>query len=115
MSSAGDMPIPLKQALRKLGQDIRDSRRRRRPPGALLAERTSMCRVTLGKIEKGDPAVSHGNYAMTLFVLSLLSLHGRLADLADVRADATGLALYKENLPQRIRRSSAKPKPNDRG
>lgn len=71
-----------------------------------------MSRVTLGKLEKGDPRVSLGNYAMTLFVLGLL---GRLADLADVRADATGLALDERNLPQRIRRSSAKPKPNDRG
>ncbi len=103
----GAIPIPLKRALRKLGQDIRDARRRRRMPVALVAERASMSRVTLGKIEKGDPGVSLGNYAMTLFVLGLSD---RLADLADVRADAIGLELDGERLPERIRQSSPKPK-----
>ena len=99
------IPIPLKRTLRKLGQDIRDARRRRRMPVALVAERASMSRVTLGKIEKGDPGVSLGNYAMTLFVLGFSD---RLADLADVRTDATGLELDEERLPQRIRQRKVK-------
>lgn len=98
------MPVPLKRALRKLGQDIRDARLRRRMPVALVAGRASINRVTLGKIEKGDPGVSLGNYAMTLFVLGLSE---RLADLADVRSDTTGLQLDEERLPERIRLSSA--------
>jgi transcriptional regulator with XRE-family HTH domain len=110
MNSRGAIPIPLKRALRKLGQDIRDARRRRRMPVALTAERASISRVTLGKIEKGDPGVSLGNYAMILFVFGLSD---RLADLADVRADATGLALEEERLPERIRRSSPKPRRKD--
>jgi hypothetical protein len=36
------------------------------------------------------------------FILGMLD---RLADLADVRSDTTGLALDRERLPQRIRRS----------
>ncbi|MCX6606737.1 MAG: hypothetical protein NTV52_24570 [Acidobacteria bacterium] len=112
MIDKGAMPVPLKRVLRKLGQDIRDARRRRRMPVALLAERASINRVTLGKIEKGDPGVSFGNYAMTLFVLGLSD---RLADLADVRTDATGLELDEERLPERIRLSSAgKPKRQDK-
>ena len=99
------MPIPVRRALRKLGQDIRDARRRRRMPVALVAERASISRVTLGKIEKGLPGVSLGNYAMTLFVMGLAD---RLADLADVRTDATGLELDEERLPIRIRQSSTK-------
>ena len=99
------MPIPVRRALRKLGQDIRDARRRRRMPVALVAERASISRVTLGKIEKGLPGVSLGNYAMTLFVMGLAD---RLADLADVRTDATGLELDEERLPLRIRQSSTK-------
>ena len=106
MSVKRVIPIPLKRALRKLGQDIRDARRRRRMPVALVAERASMSRVTLGKIEKGDPGVSLGKYAMTLFVLGLSD---RLADLADVRTDATGLELDEERLPQRIRQRKVKP------
>ncbi len=111
MSVNRAMPIPVRRALRKLGQDLRDARRRRRMPVALVAERASISRVTLGKIERGDPGVSLGNYAMTLFVMGLAD---RLADLADVRMDATGLELDEERLPVRIRQSSTK-KPKRKG
>lgn len=96
------LPIPARRALRTLGQDIRDARRRRRIPSALLAERASLSRTTLHKIELGEPGVSMGNYAAVLFALGLVS---RLAELADVRHDPTGLALAEERLPKRIRRS----------
>ena len=52
-------PVPVIRALRKLGHDIRDARRRRRIPVAILAERASISRMTLNKIEKGDAGVSH--------------------------------------------------------
>ena len=94
-------PIPVGRALRKLGSDVRDARRRRRIPVALMAERASISRTTLNKVEKGDPGVSLGNYATVLFVLGLLE---HLRDLADHRNDAVGLELEEERLPQRIRR-----------
>jgi transcriptional regulator with XRE-family HTH domain len=94
------IPIPAQRALRKLGQDIRDARRRRRIPVAIMAERASLSRMTLHKLEKGEPGVSMGAYATVLFVLGLAeSLYG----LADVKNDPTGLALEEERLPQRIR------------
>ena len=96
-----NLPLPVRRALRKLGGDIRDARRRRRIPTKIMAERASISRTTLNKVEKGDPGVSLGIYATVLFVLGL---HDRLAELADVRADAVGLELQEENLPQRIRR-----------
>lgn len=95
------LPLPVRRVLRKLGRDIRDARRRRRIPTAIMAERASISRTTLNKAEKGDPGVSLGNYATLLFVLGLSD---RLADLADVKYDAVGLGLEEENLPQRIRR-----------
>ena len=95
------VPIPVQRALRKLGQDFRDARRRRRIPVALLAERASISRTTLNKIEKGDPGVSMGAYATVLFVLGLVE---RLSGLADAGRDAVGLALEEEHLPRRIRR-----------
>jgi transcriptional regulator with XRE-family HTH domain len=95
-------PIPVGRALRKVGQDIRDARRRRRIPVAILAERASISRMTLHKVEKGEPGVSVGAYATVLFVLGMVE---RLANLADARNDAVGLALEEERLPQRIRRS----------
>ena len=93
-------PAPATRAIRKLGRDLRDARRRRRIPAAILAERASISRTTLVKIEKGDPGVSAGAYATVLFVLGL---HERLADIADVRHDAVGLELEEERLPKRIR------------
>lgn len=94
-------PLPVRRALHKLGADIRDARLRRRIPTALMAERASISRTTLHKIEKGDSGVSLGNYATVLFVLGLSE---RLTDLADVRTDTVGLTLEEENLPKRIRR-----------
>lgn len=94
------IPLPVSRALRKLGHDIRDARRRRRIPVAILAERASMSRMTLNKIENGDPGVSLGKYSTVLFALGMI---GRLADVADPRHDAVGLELDEERLPQRIR------------
>src|ERR1035438_5958749 len=94
------LPIPVARALRKLGHDIRDARRRRRIPVALLSERASISRMTLNKIEKGDPGVSFGRYATVLFSLGMA---GRLADVADPRHDAIGRELEEEHLRERIR------------
>ena len=104
------LPLPVLRALRKLGQDIRDARRRRRIPVAILAERASLSRMTLNRIEKGDAAVSIGNYATVLFALGLVE---RLADLADATQDRVGRELEEEQLPERIRlpRSRKQPKP----
>ena len=51
------LPLPVRRALRKLGQDIRDARRRRRIPTAVLAERASVSRATLVKIERAIRAL----------------------------------------------------------
>src|SRR5271154_5656801 len=96
------LPIPAARVLRRLGNDIRDARRRRRIPAAILAERASISRTTLNKIEDGDDGVYIGNYAAVLFALGLID---RLADLADATHDKTGRELEEEQLPERIRLS----------
>ena len=96
------LPLPVQRVLRKLGRDIRDARLRRRIPTTIMAERASVCRTTLNKVEKGDPGVSLGIYATLLFVLGLVD---RIGDLADARNDVVGRELEEENLPQRIRGS----------
>lgn len=93
-------PIPVKRALIKLGQDLCKARKRRRIPMQLAAERASISRATLSKIEKGDEGVSLGAYARILFVLGMI---GRLAELVDSASDELGLDLEAENLPKRIR------------
>src|ERR1700694_559629 len=101
--SSVDLPLPARHALRKLGHDMRDARRRRRIPVAIAAQRASISRTTLVKVEKGDPGVALGSYATFLFVMGMVE---RLADLADPRNDAVGLQLEEEHLPQRIRGAS---------
>ena len=94
------LPLPVRRALRKLGGDLRDARRRRRIPVAIAAERASISRTTLVKLEKGDPGVSMGTYATMLFVMGMTE---RVADLADARSDNVGRQLEEEHLPLRIR------------
>jgi DNA-binding XRE family transcriptional regulator len=96
------LPNPVTRVLKKLGHDIRDARRRRRIPVAILAERASISRTTLHKVEQGDPGVSLGACATVLFVLGMAD---RLGDLADAKHDSVGLALEEEHLPERIRLS----------
>ena len=100
MGKSRTYPLPVKRALRKLGQDISDARRRRRIPAELMAERSSINRMTLYKIERGEPGVAMGSYATVLFVLGLVQ---PLADLVASKNDAVGLALEEERLPKRIR------------
>lgn len=100
------MPTPhrssaaVRRSLRKLGLDLRDARRRRGLPAAVVAERAFTSRPTLQRIEHGDPAVSVGIYAAVLHALGFLD---RLSQLADPSQDVTGLALASERLPQRVR------------
>ena len=111
--SLSPVPIPVTRALRKLGHDIRDARRRRRIPVAILAQRASISRTTLNKVEKGDAGVSLGIYATVLFALGMID---RLTDLADPRHDTAGRELEEEHLPERIRLSrTRKPKPEATG
>lgn len=111
-SSPSRAPVPVIRALRKLGHDIRDARRRRRIPVAILAERASISRMTLNKVEKGDPGVSMGTYATILFALGMID---RFADVADPRNDTVGRELEEEHLPERIRLPRRKKAPENTG
>ncbi len=105
------MPTPhrpsaaVRRVLRKLGQDIRDARRRRQLPAAVVAERAFTTRPSLQRVEAGDPAASIGIYAAVLQALGLLD---GLGDVADPARDTTGLALASEQLPQRARLKRAR-------
>ncbi len=94
------MSIRVKRALSELGDDIRKARLRRRLPMEVVAERASISRTTLTKIERGDGGVALGNYAMVLNALGLLE---HLHELAAATNDQVGLALDEENLPRRVR------------
>lgn len=100
MRTTPPMPLPVKRALAKLGDDIRSARLRRRIPTTVMASRAFITRTTLSKVERGDPSVSFGTYATILFVLGMI---GGLSDLVDVSKDDLGLQLEDSRLPKRIR------------
>lgn len=100
------MPTPhrpsvgVRRALRNLGHDLRDARRRRGLPAGVVAERAFTSRPTLQRVERGDATVGIGIYAAVLQALGFLDA---LSQIADVSRDAAGVALASEKLPQRIR------------
>ena len=93
-------PNAVRRALRKLGQDIRDARKRRSLSMEIVADRAFTSRKTLKRIEDGDYGVSIGLYASVLHALGLLD---GLGDLAGPSNDTLGMSLASADLPKRIR------------
>jgi len=94
------LPPPTRRALAKLGQDLATARRKRHFTVAMMMERMGVATNTYRRVEKGDPTVAIGAYAMALFVLGLGSA---LGDLVDPRRDEVGLQLEEARLPKRVR------------
>lgn len=94
------LPAGLRRSLSKFGHDLAVARRKRHLTMAMMAERTGLAKSTYARIEKGDPAVAMGAYAMALFVLGFGEVFG---DLTDARRDEEGLLLDEERLPKRVR------------
>jgi hypothetical protein len=112
------MPTPhspsagVRRALRKLGGDIRDARRRHRLTMAVIAERAFTSRATLQRVEAGDSSVSIGIYAAVLQALGLLD---GLLEIADAARDTVGQSLATAALPQRVRLPRGGAGKGDRG
>ena len=66
----------------------------------MVAERIGITNVTYFKLEKGDPGVGLGTYAMALFVLGLGT---PFAQLFDPGIDEQALLLDAQRLPLRVR------------
>jgi hypothetical protein len=99
MPTPHNPPAALRRALRKLGADIRDARRRRRLPMAVVAERAFTSRSTLQRVGAGDTSVSVGIYASVLQALGLLD---GLSQIADIGNDPVGQALASAEPPKRV-------------
>src|SRR5512140_1841160 len=101
------LPPKVRRSLVKLGQDIAIARRKRSLTVSMMAERLAVAKSTYLRVEKGDPTVSLGIYAMALFVLGFAQA---LGDLVDPSKDEQGLLLDVERLPKRVRvRKEPKP------
>lgn len=106
-SALESLPPPLRRSLAKLGSDIATARRKRNLTAMMMAERVGAAKTTYLKVEKGDPSVSMGIYAMALYVLGFGEAIG---DVVDPRRDDVGLLLDVDRLPKRVRPKKA-PKP----
>lgn len=94
------LPAKVKRTLGKLGADIALARRKRSLTTVMMAERLGVAKSTYLKVEKGDPSVGMGTYAMTFFVLGF---DQALGEIVDPKRDDQGLLLDAERLPQRVR------------
>ncbi|MDL2407604.1 hypothetical protein PY650_18425 [Rhizobium calliandrae] len=95
MPTPDNSPAAVRRALRKLGADIHDARRRL--PMAVVAERAFTLRSTLQRVEAGDTNVSIGIYASALQALGLLD---GLSHVADISNDSICQALASAQLPK---------------
>ena len=67
------MPRVLSQHLALMGEQIMLARKRRHLSMQDVADRATVTRLTVSKVEKGDPSVSMGIYARVLYALNLES------------------------------------------
>jgi len=82
-----------------LGQGIKTARSRRGMRQEDLANRASMSRVRLRKLEKGDPTVGLGALVQVLEILGLLE---QFSYIADPGRDELGLALEARQRKSRV-------------
>lgn len=87
------LPPRVKRSLAKLGADIALARKKRNLTVMMMAERIGVAKSTYLKLEKGDPTVALGTYAMAFFVLGFGET---LGEILDARKDEQGLLLDAE-------------------
>ncbi|MBQ8069567.1 MAG: helix-turn-helix domain-containing protein [Bacteroidales bacterium] len=87
------MPQALSRKMEIMGQQIMLARKRRHLSMQDIADRATVTRLTVSKVEHGDPTVSMGIYARVLYALNLENDIMLLA--AD---DALGRQLQDEEL-----------------
>lgn len=111
MARTSITPLPsLQRRITEVGESLRLARLRRRLSAAQVSERAGISRPTLSAIERGDPTVSFGAYAMVLFCLGLeqdLDQLGRDDELGRKLQDA-GLPV-KRRAPRRPRNKADVP------
>jgi hypothetical protein len=104
-SAVHSLPSAAQGSLRKLGADLATARKRRRQSLKSWAQRLQVSVPTLMRMEKGDPAVSMGVYATSLW---LLNRHDTLAAAADPKEDLAALEVEVRIANQRNNASGGK-------
>ena len=88
--------------LKKLGDDVRTARKKRKITQQRLADGAGVNVSTIRRLEAGDYGISLGVLAMVLLVLGEST---RLGNMLDVAKDDIGLMLDNQKLPKRVRGS----------
>lgn len=96
-------PYPVEQALKKLGQNLRTARIRRRLTIEEVAQKIGTGPRAIMDAEKGKPSSGIGVYVALLWAYDLLA---PLTDLANPAKDEQGLILASGKDKRRARRSS---------
>jgi transcriptional regulator with XRE-family HTH domain len=96
-------PYPVEQALKRLGENLRTARIRRRMKIEDVANRIGTGRRAVMDAEKGKASTGVVVYAALLWLYDLLM---PLEELADPLKDKEGLALQTAKGPARVRRSA---------
>ena len=95
-------PYPVEQALKRLGENLRLARTRRKLTIEEVAEKIGTGRRAVMDAEKGKASTACGVYAALLWAYDLL---GPLSDLANPATDEQGLTLASGNEKTRVRKS----------
>jgi transcriptional regulator with XRE-family HTH domain len=93
-------PIPVRRALRVLGEHVSTWRKLNRLTAAQVAERANISRDTLRAIEQGRGTVSTENL---LRVLRILGIMDEVVNSADPYETDVGRLRMDETLPRRVR------------
>lgn len=96
--------LPIDRALKRLGIQISQARRRRRWSQQDMAEQMGVSLSTVRRMERGHPGTALQHLMNVLFVLGQLD---RFAALLEAPQDTIGMLSQDENLPRRIRRGPA--------
>lgn len=98
-------PIPIDQStaqLQALGEQLRARRKALRVSSTAAAEAAGMSRVTLHRIEKGEPSVAGGAWAHAVAALGM-TLQVRNADASEAANALTPPADLAQWIPVRVR------------
>ena len=93
-------PAAVREALQRLGRNIRTARLRRRMPQQQLAQRMGVSRFVVADIERGKPTTGVAAYVGALWALGLLT---PLRGVADPDRDEEGKTLERARSPRTAR------------
>lgn len=93
-------PAAVREALERLGRDIRTARTRRRLTQEDMARRMGVSRFVVADVEKGKATTGVAAYLGALWVLGLLA---QMNDVADPSHDEEGQTLERARSPKTAR------------